>query len=345
MKSKIVLTAIAAAAVMATGAASAQTTILKFTHYMGSNHSYQTNIIEPWCAEVEKESAGRMKCQIYPSLQLGGTAAQLPDLVKNGVADIAWIAPVFSTGRFPRTEALELPFVLPASSLGGALAMWEFTQKYGMEDYKDFKLLSVWSATGAIISTASKPVIVPEDMKGLKLRSPSRYASLFLSALGAVPVNMAPAQITESIAKGVIDGALAPWEPLPSIKVDEVTKYHIEGPARQTGMTQVPFALVMNKQKYESLPADLKAVIDRRSGLNLVERSARMWELSNESARKKIIAQGNKVLVIKDADFEAMKKTAAPVEAEWIKQANAKGLPGEKLMAEVKAIGKKYMSQ
>jgi len=341
------LPALIAALPFALGAAAlqAQTVTLKVSHYLGSNHNFHSQVLEPWCAELDKDSGGKLKCQIYPALQLGGTVAQLPDQVKNGVADVAWVSPSFSTGRFPRSEALELPFTLPRSSLGGSLAMWDYTQKYAMDDFKDFKVLSIWSGSGIVISTASKPVIVPEDIKGLKLRSPSRYPSMFLQALGGVPVNMPPAQITEGISKGIIDGAMAPWEVLPAVKVDEVTRYHIEGPARQPGFTQTPFALLMNKKKYDSLPPELKAVLDKRSGLPLLERTAKVWDDGNEAARKKMIAQGNKVLVIKEADYKTMQKAAVSVEAEWIKQATAKGLDGAKLAAEAHAIGNKYLNK
>ncbi len=341
------LPALIAALPFALGATAlqAQTVTLKVSHYLGSNHNFHSQVLEPWCAELDKDSGGKLKCQIYPALQLGGTVAQLPDQVKNGVADIAWVSPSFSTGRFPRSEALELPFTLPRSSLGGSLAIWDYTQKYAMDDFKDFKVLSIWSGSGIVISTASKPVIVPEDIKGLKLRSPSRYPSMFLQALGGVPVNMPQAQITEGISKGIIDGAMAPWEVLPAVKVDEVTRYHIEGPARQPGFTQTPFALLMNKKKYDSLPPELKAVLDKRSGLPLLERTAKVWDDGNEAARKKMIAQGNKVLVIKEADYKTMQKAAASVETEWIKQATAKGLDGAKLAAETHAIGNRYLNK
>lgn len=335
----------AALALVFSASAAHAVTTLKVSHYLGSNHNFHTQVLEPWCAEMEKESAGQLKCQIYPALQLGGTPPQLPDQVKNGVADIAWISPSFSTGRFPRSEALELPFTLPRSSRGGSLAMWEYTQKHAMDDFKDFKVLSIWSGSSVVISTANKPVIAPEDIKGLKLRSPSRYPSMFLQALGGVPVNMPPAQITEAISKGVIDGAMAPWEVLPAVKVDEVTKYHIEGPAKQPGFTQTPFALLMNKQKYESLPPQLKAVVDKHSGLPLIERTAKVWDDGNDAARKKMTAQGNKVLVIKDADYATLKKTTASVEAEWIKQVTAKGIDGAKLAAAAHAIGAKYQDK
>ncbi|MBN8487922.1 MAG: TRAP transporter substrate-binding protein [Burkholderiales bacterium] len=336
-----------AAATLLMGAlpAQAQVTTIKFSHFLAPNSNFHKNVAEPWCANIEKDSGGKLKCQIYPALQLGGTPPQLADQVKNGVADVVWTSPSYSTGRFPRTEALELPFSLPPGGLAGSKAMWEYYQKHGQEDFKDFKVLAIFSASNVVMSTASKPILTVDGFKGVKLRSPSRFSSLFLTALGGTPVNMPIAQVTESVSKGVIDGAMAPWEVLPATKIDEVTKYHMEGQPNQPGFTQTPMAVLMNKAKFESLPADLKAVIDKHSGTALVELTGKVWDSGNDEARKKMTAQGNKVLVIKDADYAAMKSAAASVEADWIKQASAKGLDGKKLAAEVHAIGARHMGK
>ncbi len=337
------LAALFATLPLALGAVQAQEVTIKFSHFLAPNSNFHKNVAEPWCAAIAKDSGGKLKCQLYPALQLGGTPPQLADQVKNGVADVVWTSPSYSTGRFPRTEALELPFSLPPGGLDGSKAMWEYYQKHGQDDFKDFKVLAIFSASNVVMSTANKPILTVDGFKGVKLRSPSRFAALFLTALGGTPVNMPIAQVTEGISKGVIDGAMAPWEVLPATKVDEVTKYHMEGAANQPGFTQTPMAILMNKAKYESLSPELKAAIDKNSGLKLVELTGNVWDSGNSDARKKMTAQGNKTLVIKPEDYNAMKKAAASVEADWIKQAEGKGLDGKKLAAEVHAIGAKYM--
>ncbi len=189
----------------------AQTVTLKVSHYLGSNHNFHTQVLEPWCAELDKDSGGKLKCQIYPALQLGGTVAQLPDQVKNGVADIAWVSPSFSTGRFPRSEALELPFTLPRSSLGGSLAMWDYTQKYAMDDFKDFKVLSIWSGSGdrlsylrLFISSANGVWVKPGCLAG-----PSMWYLVTSSTLtagstsqGAMAPSMTPLEMPSVICAG-----------------------------------------------------------------------------------------------------------------------------------------------
>ena len=318
-------------------------TVLKVSHFLPPGSNFQKNFLEPWCEKIAKDSADKLKCQIYPALQLGGTPAQLADQVKNGVSDIVWTSPSYSTGRFPRTEALELPFTMPPDGMGGSRAMWEFYEKHARDDYKDFKVLTIWSASNVVLSTASKPILTAADFKGVKLRSPSRFAALFLTALGGTPVNMPVAQVTEGVSKGVIDGAMAPWEVLPATKIDEVVKFHMEGQANQPGFTQTPMALLMNQRKFDSLPADLKAVVEKNSGLVAAEWLGKVWDDGNNDARKSLAARGNKVLTIKNEDLAAIKKQTASVEADWIKQATARGLDGKKLAAEAHAIGAKYM--
>lgn len=331
-------------ALASNAAQSQEAIVLKFSHLTSANSRLQQEVVEPWCNAIAKDSGNRLKCQIYPSMQLGGTPAQLADQVKNGVADVVWTAPGYTTGRFPRTEALEMPFTLPPSAIGGTKAMWEFTEKYGKEDYKDYKLLALWSSSNLIISTVKTPILNAENFKGLKLRSPSRFTSLFLTALGGTPVTMPTGAITEALSKGLVDGAMSSWEIIPTIKADEYTKYHMEGPATLPGFSQTPVVILMNKNRYDSLPADLKAVVDKNSGATLVDLAASVWEKGNAEAKNQMIANGHKVLTIKDAEYTAMAKATTSVEQDWIKQANSRGLDGEKLAAELRAIGKKYLA-
>ena len=232
---------------------------------------------------------------------------------------------------------------MPADGLNGSKAMWEFYEKHGKDDYKDFQVLTIFSASNVVISTASKPILTPADFKGVKLRSPSRFAALFLTDLGGTPVTIPVAQVTESVSKGVIDGAMAPGEVMPAVKIDAVTKFHMEGPSNQPGFTQTPMAVLMNKAKYNSLPPDLKAVIDKNSGAVMSETIGKVWDVGNEDGRKKAAARGNKILTIKADDYAAIKKATSGVEADWIKQASGKGLDGKKLAAAAHEIGAKYL--
>lgn len=321
----------------------AQEVTLKVSHFLPPNSNYQKTVLEPWCATLATDSGNKIKCQIYPAMQLGGTPPQLVDQVKNGVADVIWTSPSYSTGRFPYTEALEQPFVLPPGGLAGSKAMWEYYTKFATKDYVDYKMLAMFSGSGVIFSTASKPLLGLETFKGIKLRSSSRSAAKLLASIGGSPVNMPPAQITEAISKGVVDGAMATWELVPSVKLEEVAKYHMEGLPNQPGFTMNPLVMLMNRQKYESLTAELKAVIDKNSGMSLVVLAGTAWDTATVEARKKATAAGNKTLVIKQEDYDAIRKASASVEQEWTKEVAPKGVDGAALLREARAIGVKYL--
>jgi TRAP-type C4-dicarboxylate transport system substrate-binding protein len=333
---------VAGFALAAAQASQAQEVTFKIAHFLPAVASTQKVVLQPWCDEMGQLSNGRIKCQFYPSMQLGGTPAQLADQVKNGVADIAWTAPGYSTGRFPKTEALELPGVLPLGGLLGGRAIWDFFGQQLKDEYKDYKVLAMHGDGGMNIHTASKPLATAEDFKGVKLRSPNRTIARTLTALGATPVAMPPAQVTEAIAKGVVDGASAVWEVMLPTKLDEVTKFHFETPADRPVMGATVLVLLMNKQKYESLPADLKAIIDKVSGLPLVERYGKTWDEASVVARNKVKGlPGHTLTVISGAQYDAILKLTEVVEKEWLADAKAKGINGEALVAAAREAARK----
>jgi len=321
----------------------AQEVTLKVSHFLPPNSNYQKTVLEPWCDKLAKDSGGKLKCQIYPAMQLGGTPPQLADQVKNAVADIVMTSPSYSSGRFPYTEALEQPFTLPPGGLAGSKAMWEYTQKFAMKDYADFKLLAMFSGSGIIMSTSSKPILTVDGFKGVKLRSPSRSAARLLTALGGAPVNMPPAQITEAVSKGVVDGAMATWELVPAVKLQEVTKYHMQGPANQPAFTQNPLVMLMNKARYEGLPPDLRAILDKAAGPALVELAGSSWDKAIDDGRRLADQAGNRTLTVKPEDYAAMRKASASVEVDWAKDVAGKGLDGAMLVREARSIGAKYL--
>jgi len=324
-------------------AAQAQEVTIKFSHFLPPNSNFHKNVLEPWCAAIAKDSGNKLKCQAYPALQLGGTPPQIADQVKNGVADIAWTSPSYSTGRFPRTEALELPFTLPPGGLAGSKAMWEYYQKNGQEDFKDFHVLAIFSASNVVMSTANKPILTVDGFKGVKLRSPSRFAALFLTSLGGTPVNIPIAQVTESISKGVIDGAMVPWEGVPTVKLHEFAKSHLDVPAGQLKFANSLFAFVMNQAKYNSLSPELKKVIDDNSGLATSAWAGETGFDRVVPANHKLSAdRGNALLKLDAAEYARWVKASDNVDDEWVKEANAKGANGAALLEEARALINQY---
>ena len=250
---------------LAAGNTWAQEVTLKVHHFLSPNATSQKLLLGPWCEKIAKESNNRIKCQLYPAMQLGGTPPQLFDQAKDGIADIVWTVPSYQAGRFVKSEVFELPFMTKTAE-GSSRAFWEYLQKYSLDEFKGTRILMAHVHDGAELHFADKQVKTMEDLKGLKVRAPTRIGTRMLAALGATPIQMPAPQVPESIAKGVVDGASIPWEVVPALKIQEVTKTHTETGPGQRKMSNTIFVVAMNEAKYNSLPADLKKVIDANSG-------------------------------------------------------------------------------
>mgnify|MGYP000988701819 FL=1 len=328
-------------AVVASLPALAEDITLKVAHFLPSGVPTQQKVLQPWCEALKKDSAGRIGCQFFPAMQLGGTPAQLVDQVKNGIADVVWTAPGYSTGRFPAIEAFELPFMV-SDATSGSRAVWKYYQQHAQKEFAAYKVLAFQVDGGQAVNTAKREVKTLADWQGLKLRSSTRLGAKTLAALGGSPVAMPPAQVTEAIAKGVVDGALGAWEMVIPTKINEVAKFHSQPAAGQPYPTATVLMVLMNKQKFDGLPAELKAIIDKHSGAVMVDKLGQTFDDEAAAARKKIAAQGNKMVDFSASELAAMKKASAGVEQEWIQQLNAKGLDGAALAAAARELaGKK----
>ena len=181
-----------------------------------------------------------------------------------------------------------------------------------------------------------------EDLKGLKLRSPTRLAGEALKALGASAIPMPIPQVPESLAQRVIDGCVVPWEVVPAIKLHELVKNHTEIPGSPTLYT-ASFFLAMNKAKYESLPGDLKAIVDKNSGMKFAELAGNMWDDAGALVLDMVKKRGgNTINAISEDEKAKWVKATQPVIDAWITQVKDKGLDGNKLLEQAKALVAKY---
>ncbi len=206
LRKKFAPLAATVALALASGSLLAQEVTLKVHHFLSPNATSQKLLLGPWCDKVAKESNNRIKCQIYPAMQLGGTPPQLFDQAKDGVADIVWTVPTYQAGRFIKSEVFELPFMTKTAK-GSSRAFWEYLQKYSLDEFKGTKILLAHVHDGAELHFGKKNVVTLDDLKGLKVRAPTRICTRMLTALGATPVQMPAPQVPESLAKGVVDGA------------------------------------------------------------------------------------------------------------------------------------------
>ena len=322
------------------GAAAAQEVVLKIHHFLPPQSTIQAQVFNPWCEKIGKESGGKIKCQIYPAMQLGGTPPQLFDQARDGVADIIWTIPTYQAGRFIKSEVFELPFMAKSSETGSP-ALWEYIQKNSLDEFKGVKLLAAHVHDGSLLHFANKRVTNMDEIKGLKVRAPTRIGTKFLTAIGAVPVQMPVPQVTESLSKAVIDGAMVPWEVAPALKLQEVTKYHLDSAPGVPKMSNSIFVIAMNPAKYDSLPPDVKKVIDANTGLEWSKQIGKVFDGTTAPARKLAAEAGGVFDTLSPAEYDRWVKATDAVEKDWVKDAAEKGGNGQALLDDAKALIKK----
>lgn len=337
---RLVGSALVAVAALYGGAAQAQTITLKVAHFLPPSAPGHSLFIAPWCEKIEQESKGELQCQIYPAMQLGGTPAQLFSQARDGVADIVWTLPGYTAGRFPISEVFELPFLTTVPD-PSSKAFWDFVQNNALQEYKGVKLLAAWVNGPNQLHMRDKAIRELADLKNLKIRAPSRLGTRLLTTLGATAVGMPVPQMAESLSKGVIDGALVPWEVLPATKAHELTKYHTDSAPGQT-MTTATMVYVMNEKRYNSLPDHLKAVIDNNSGRDVSEWASMQFGSADAIGRQAAESRGNEVIILSPEETAKWQQASAVVVDEWVKEADSKGVEGQKLVDEARALVQQY---
>lgn len=323
------------AAALATAPAQAQDVTLKVHFFLPLSSFASTLFIQPWCDKIAKDSGNRMKCQIYPSMQLGGTPPQLFEQVRDGVADVVWTLPGYTAGRFPSLEAFELPFMMnnPAAT---SRALWDYAQKHSAQEFKDVHPIAFHVHGPGVFHMTGKPVKTMADLRGLKLRAPTRMTNRFIGMLGATPVSMPVPQVGDALSKGVIDGAVVPYEVVPAVKIQELVKYHSETDPAQPAFYTSTFVFAMNKAKYDALPADLKKVIDANSGPEVSARAGQAFAQADIEGKK--LTAKNTTNVIPAAEITQWRKLGDKLAADWVKEMDGKGRNGQQMLDDARAL-------
>lgn len=319
---------------------------LKLAHFLPAHSVTQAQFLKPWAERITQQSNGRIQFQFYPSMQLGGTPPQLVDQVRDGVADIVWTLPGYSSGRFPLTAAFELPF-MSSSSEASSQAMWDFLQKHGQKEFGDMRLLATHLTDGALVHTSKKPVHGLKDFRGLKLRAANRTAAKAIGLLGATPVAMPVPQVPEALSKGVVDGAVLPWDVVPALKLHELVKYHTETAEGAPALMHTALIVGMNKATYEKLPDDLKKVIDANSGRDLSRQAGQIWDNQVvETGHKLAESRQNEVYVLPAEEQAKWMEATSQVSDDWVKEVESKGYEnGEALLEDARQLIEQYNAQ
>ncbi|MFO1196270.1 MAG: TRAP transporter substrate-binding protein [Burkholderiaceae bacterium] len=335
--------ALAAALAATAPAAPAQEVTLRIHHPLPPPSTAHSKFLLPWTQKIERECPGRVKFQVFPAMQLGGTPVQLYDQAKDGVVDLIWTVLGYSPGRFHALEAFELPF-MTRTAQGSSRALWEYAQANGVfaGELKDVHALALHVHDEGVIHTTARPVRTLADFRGLKLRGPTRLTTKMLQAFGATPVGLPVTQVADAMSKGLIDGAIVPWEIVPAIKLHELARFHSETDPKARALYTATFVFAMNRASYGKLPADVKRCIDANSGAELSAWIGKIWDESSVAARKLAVDRGNTFHTVPAAELAQWEKAAAGVQDEWSKEAASKGLVPAALLKSARETIQKY---
>ena len=321
-----------------------QSLTLKFHTFMAPQSNVWLSMHKPWMEKVEKESGGRIKFEGYPAMQLGGTPVQLYDQAKDGVVDIVWTLPGNTAGRFPRIEAFELPFMMNDAE-ATSKAYWEYVQTVAPDEFKDTQVLALHVHGPGVIHTTDKAVKSVADLRGTKIRAPTRQVTKLMGALGATPVGMPLPSIPDALSKGTINGCVIPWEVVPSVKVQELTKFHAEFDPAGGSLYTTTFVMAMNKAKYGALAPDLKKIIDNNSGLATSAWFGKTQQGNDPIGRKTAVDRGNTIFTVSAEEAQEFRRKSRAIEVEWVQDITKLGFDGRKLLDTARALIEKHGSK
>jgi len=318
-----------------------QTVTLKFHTFMAPMSNVWLLMHKPWMEKVEKESGGRIKFEAYPAMQLGGTPVQLYDQARDGVVDVVWTLPGNTAGRFPRIEAFELPFMMNNAE-ATSKAYWEYFQTQCPDEFKETQVIALQVHGPGMFHSANKLIKSAADLKGMKVRGPTRQVTKLLGSVGATPVGMPLPQIPDALSKGTVEACAIPWEVVPSVKVHELTKFHSEFPANSPALYTTTFVMAMNKAKYESLAPDLKKVIDNNSGMATSAWLGKVQQSYDAIGRKSAVDRGNTIHTFTAAETQEFIKLSSKVDDEWVADMDKRGFKGAQLLTAAKDLIAKH---
>lgn len=280
----------------------------------------QAVLADAWAKEIGKRTNGRVKISVFP----GGTltsAEQCYDGVENGISDIGLSVFAYTRGKFPLSEVIDLPLGY-RSGFGATRLINAYYAKFKPKELDNVKVMYLHAHGPGILHT-KKPVRTLEDMQGMKIRC-TGLSMKIVKALGGIPVAMPMGETYDALSRGVVDGSMAPQESLQGWKWGEVVKYTTEsfGCAYSTG-----FFVVMNKNKWNSLPPDIQRIIEQINR-EWIDKTGKCWDEIDREGRKFTLSRGNRIITLSNEENLRWAVKVRPLLDEYVENMKAKGLPG-----------------
>ena len=289
-----------------------------------------------WAKDLEKESGGSIKSTLFPSEQLG-KAFDHYDMTRDGIADFAYINPGYQPGRFPVAAGAELPFLI-SNAKSGSVAVDTWYRRYAEREMKDIRVCLTFLIDPSTLH-AKKKILLPEDVRGLKVRPANATLGAFMTLLGGTNVQASAPEAREMLDRGVANAITFPWGSLILFGIDKTVKYHADM-VFWTG----PFMWGMNKAKYESLSAGQKLAVDHHCTPEWAEKVGAAWADFEHAGLAKVMAMpDHEIYKLTPEQIAAWRQSAEPLKVKWSAQVKAAGFDPDEvyggLIAELKKNG------
>jgi TRAP-type C4-dicarboxylate transport system substrate-binding protein len=303
---------------------------LTYNNYLPPTHMASKMSAE-WCKEVEKRTNGEVQIQHFAGGQLLKPDKVFEGVVQ-GIADIGYTNLAYTRGRFPEMEICDLPLGMPSGWVSSHVAQ-DFFRKYQPKEFDKVKVILFCASGPNLIGTTDKPVKTLADLKGQTLRATGRIADT-ASALGATPRAMGIGETYEAVKRNVISGVMLPLETYKGFRLGELLKYCTAN--WQVGNVYTFYA-VMNKKKWNSLPDNIKKVIDEVNK-EFEEKMAVGWNNIDLGGAEFFKSKGGQIIQLSDAEAERWNDAVAPVIDKYIQDTSTKGVSAEELKARIAFI-------
>ncbi|MGZ5804606.1 MAG: TRAP transporter substrate-binding protein [Xanthobacteraceae bacterium] len=330
--------ALAVAAVLGKASAQDPQVTLRFGHWSPPQHPMSLYSVPDWVGDIEKQSGGSIKIQVFPAAQLG-QPADYYDIGRDGVADISWANVGLQPGRFPVVQAIEMP-LLYADPQAATLAFHEWYLQYAEKEMKDVKLCQTHALFPSEIHS-KKEFKSLADFKGVKMRVPNSTQSRYMSTLGTVLVPVPATQARDAVEKGVADAVSFPWQSLIIFGIDSLVNYHMDVPFGGNG-----FELLFNKNSYNKLSAAQKKIIDDHCTPEWSARFMAPWNKQEGSGRATLANKpGHVVYPVSDQFRAELLAAAEPAKKEWAESVKKAGYDPDQVWKSLTDAMKKHKAE
>ena len=327
-----------AAALLAAATVQAQDkpVTLKLSSWVPAQHALNP-ALQAWADDLKKASGGSISTTLFPGEQLG-KAFDHYDMARDGIADVAYVNPGYQPGRFPVFAAASLPFEVANAKAGsGAVDAWY--RQYAAKEMKDVQFCFAFVHDPGSLHSRKK-VVLPSDIKGMKVRPATATIGQMVTTLGGTNVQSSAPEARDMIERGVADAITFPWGSLGLFGIDKVVSYHIDVPLYVT-----PFVWVINKDKYAALSAGQKKAVDEHCTSEWAEKVGSAWADFEIAGRAKVAAlPGHEIVKLTPEQLDAWRKAVAPVNDQWAEGARKAGADPKQVLDSLHQSLVKYKS-